>query len=217
MAPVDLVEAIETARLTAEELHRRHAGDVLLQEGVDARDPEADGAIRLAHVPAEPLRHDDDERQNRERQQRQAPVHPQQHDHDAEEREDVAEDRDDAGREHVVEHVDVRRDARHQAADRVAIVELDVDALQVTVDLHAHVEHDALPRHLQHPGLQVFERERAEKDAKKSQRDAIEAGQIGTRDVLIDGDFHQVGLRQLQDGVADDRRQRHRCVEPVRP
>ena len=38
---VDLVEALEAARFAAEQLHRRHAGDVLLQERVDARDPES--------------------------------------------------------------------------------------------------------------------------------------------------------------------------------
>ena len=53
---VDLVEAREVQRLAPEQLHRRHAGDVLLQERVDARDPAADDAVRLAHVAPEPLR-----------------------------------------------------------------------------------------------------------------------------------------------------------------
>ena len=139
------------------------------------------------------------------------------HDHDAEQREDVAEDRDDAGREQVVEHVDVGRHPRHQPADGIAIVELQVDALEVTVDLHAHVEHDALAGHLQHPRLQVLERERAEQDRQKAERDAIEAGQIAGRDVAVDGHFHEVRLRQLQDGGADDRRQRHDHLQPIRP
>ena len=91
----------------------------------------------LAHVSAEPLRHQHDQRQHGEGDQREPPVHRDQHDHDAEQREDVAEDRDDAGREHVVEDVDVRGHARHQPPDGIAIVELEVDALQVRVDLHA--------------------------------------------------------------------------------
>ena len=56
-APVDVVEAFEIDRLSPEQLHRRHAGDVLLQEGVDPRDPAADDPVRFAHVAAEPLRH----------------------------------------------------------------------------------------------------------------------------------------------------------------
>ena len=63
--------------------------------------------------------------------------------------EDVAEDRDDTRGEQVVQHVDVGRDPRHQAADRIAVVEADVEPLQVLVDLHPHVEHDALAGQLQ--------------------------------------------------------------------
>ena len=80
------------------------------------------------------------------------------------EREDVAEDGDDAGGEHVVDHVDVGRHARHQPADRIAVEELQIEALQVLVDLHAQVEHDALPGHLQRPRLDVFERERGDEN-----------------------------------------------------
>ena len=125
-----------------------------------------------------------------------------QHDHDADEREDVAEDRDDAGGEQVVQHVDVGRDPRHQPADRIAVVELQVEALQVPVDLHAQVEHDALPGHLQHPGLEVLERERAEQD-RRGRASAMRSrpGQVAGGDVLVDRELHQVGLRQLQDGV----------------
>ena len=54
VAAVDRLEALEVQRLAAEQLHRRHAGQVLLQEGVDARDPAADAAVRLADVTAEP-------------------------------------------------------------------------------------------------------------------------------------------------------------------
>ena len=54
-----------------------------------------------------------------------------QHDHDAGEREDVAEDRDHARGEEIVEDVDVGRDPRHQTADRIAIVELQVEPLQM--------------------------------------------------------------------------------------
>ena len=151
----------KVARLAAEQLHRGHAGDVLLQEGVDPRDP---GRARCGTTRARCARNhcvtSDDQRQHRERDQRQPPVHRDQHDHDADQREDVAEDRDDAGGEQLVQHVDVGRHARHQPADRIAVVELQVEPLQVPVDLHPHVEHDPLPGHLQRPGLDELERER---------------------------------------------------------
>ena len=82
------------------------------------------------------------------------------HDHDADEREHVAEDRDDARREQVVQHVHVGRDARHQPADRVAVVVAQIEPLQVAVDLHPQVEHDALPGHLHRPRLHVLGGER---------------------------------------------------------
>ena len=84
----------------------------------------AHGAVGLADVGAEPLRDQRDERQHDEARERQLPVHADHDDHDAGQREDVAEDGDDAGREQLVQHVHVARDPRHQPADGIAIVEL---------------------------------------------------------------------------------------------
>ena len=47
---VDRVEVAVAALLAAEQLHRRHAGDVLLEKRVDARDPGPHLAVRLADV-----------------------------------------------------------------------------------------------------------------------------------------------------------------------
>ena len=88
------------------------------------------------------------------------------HDHDADQREHVAEDRDHAGREEVVQHVHVGRDARHQPADRVAVVVAQVEALQVAVDRHPQVEHDPLPGQLHRPGLDVLGGERDHQDGR---------------------------------------------------
>ena len=120
-------------------------------------------AVRLAHVRAEPLRDEPDQRQHREGDERQPPVHPDHHRHDADQREDVAEDRHDAGREQLVQDVHVGRDARHQPADGIPVVEAQVEPLQVSVDLHPQVEHDPLAGHLHHPGLHVLEHERSGK------------------------------------------------------
>ena len=177
----------------------------------------AHGPVRLADVAAEPLRDEDDERQDGEGHEREPPVHRDEHDHDAGEREDVAEDRDDAGREQVVEHVDVGRHARHQPADGVAVVELQVEALQVPVDLHAHVVHDPLPGHLQRPGLDELEHERADQDREEGQRNPIDAAQIAVGDVAIDRQLHQVRLRELQHRGRDDRGERQRHLRLVRP
>ena len=57
VAAVDRVELLERARLLGKELHRRDAGDVLLQKRVEPRDQAAHLAVRLAHVLAEPRGH----------------------------------------------------------------------------------------------------------------------------------------------------------------
>ena len=87
--------AVEVALLSPIQLHGGHAGDALLQIGVDARNPGAHRPVRLAHIDAKPLRDQRDERQHRERHERQAPIHPDQHGHDADQREHVAEHRHD--------------------------------------------------------------------------------------------------------------------------
>ena len=208
MLAVDELEAAVIHVLAPKQLHRRHAVDVFVQERVDAGDPQADLPVGLAHVPPEPLRQDEDERQHREADQRKAPVHPQQRGHDADEHEQIAERRDHARREQIVDDVDVCRHSRHQPADRIAIVERQIEPLQMRVDLHAHVEHDALPDHLHHVGLGVLERERRNQHGQVDQRDVVEAGKIALGDVLVDGDLDQIRRRELRHRVADQREQR---------
>ena len=113
------------------------------------------------------MRRQRDERQHGERDERQPPVHQEHRRHDADEHEHVAEDRDDARREQIVERVDVGRDARHQPADRIAIVEAEVEPLQVAVHLHAQRVHDALADRLQDVRLAVLEGEAGDEQAGK--------------------------------------------------
>ena len=84
--------------------------------------------------------------------------------------EDVLEDGEHAGGEHLVERVDVGGEAGDEAADGVAVVEGGRHALQVAEDLAAHVEHDLLAGPLHEVGLQQFEQEGEE------QRAEIESG-----------------------------------------
>ena len=73
--------------------------------------------------------------------------------------EDVVEDGEDAGGEHLVEGVDVGGDAGDEAADGIAVEEGGGHALQVAEDLRAHVEHDLLAGPLHEVGLEEFEEE----------------------------------------------------------
>ena len=73
---------------------------------------------------------------------------------------DVAEQRDDAGGEQLVEHVDVAGHARHQPADRVAVEERDRQPLEMREQLRAAGRSMmSLPDALHDLGLEVAEPE----------------------------------------------------------
>jgi hypothetical protein len=91
-------------------------------------------------------------------------------------------------------------------ADRVAVVELQVELVQVREDLHAQVEHHPLTRHLHRPGLRVLECKRGKQGCQVHRGDGREAGQIASRDIAVDDDLREVRRRQLQGRVANDRR-----------
>ncbi len=216
MLPVDLVEPGEVLLLAPEQLHGRHPRDPLLEEGIDPRDPRAHVPIGVPDVAAEPLGDQRHERKHGERDEREAPVHHREDHHDPQEREDVAEDGDDAGREEVVEDVHVRRDACHHPPDRVPVVVAQVQPLQVRVHLHAHVEHDALPGQLQGPGLDVLRREGAGEGGEIEQGDDAESRDVAGRDVGVDDELRQVRRRELRRRVGHDGSHRHGDLPAVR-
>ena len=94
----------------------------------------------------------------------------------ADQHEDVFEDRDHAGGEHFVQRVHVGGDARDQAADRVAVEEADMHALQVAEDLAAQVEHHLLPGPLHQVGLGEFQHEAEDQQNEIDAADLADAG-----------------------------------------
>ena len=59
----------------------------------------------------------------------------------------------------------------------------------------AQVVHDPLPRHLQRPGLEVLGGKGGHEHGQVEHREAVEPRQLPLRDVAVDGDFDEVGLR----------------------
>ncbi len=167
-----------------------------------------------------------------ERDQRQAPVHLQHDEQNADEHEHVFKDRHHAGGEHFVERVHVGGDAGDQTADRVAVEEADVHALQVAKDLAAQVKHDLLPGPLHEVGLQEFQEESKNQQADVHAADlrdadqrlraqeavekAVAARRVG-RQVLVHGDLGEVGADHVGGGFQHDGRQRKRHLPFVRP
>ena len=82
---VDGGEVVEGAALAVEELHDRHAGDVLLGEGVDAGGGGALATVAVADMAAEDAGDEEDGRDDGEGEEGERPAHAQ-HDEDDEER-----------------------------------------------------------------------------------------------------------------------------------
>ena len=129
------------------------------------------------------------------------------------EHQNVAEHRDHAGREQLIERIDVGRHARHQPADRMPVVVPEFQLLQVLVHLRPKPVHDALAGGLQDECLAVFGKEPKQQQPQVGQHHPAQARQITLRDVAIDGLLGDPRLRQLderrqQNGAG---RQRHRA------
>ncbi len=216
---VDGGVVVEGPLFTVEELHDGHAGDVLLGEGVDVCGGGALAAVAVANIAAEDLGDVEDGRDDGEGEERERPAHPQHDENDEEENEDVFEDGEYAGGEHLVEGIDVRGDAGDELADRVVIEERGLHALQVAEDLAAQVEHDLLACPLHHVGLgeleDVGEQERAEVeeadlgDAGHGPGAEVprEPGEFCRRcagHVGVDGDLDEVRAHDVGGGLEED-------------
>ena len=193
---VVVVELAKGLRLAHEQLDHHHPRDRLLQVGVQPGDALADQPITVPRLEAEEV-----DRHQHERQQRQAdqgePQVDRQHDGgDAEQGDRIHQDGHGAGREHLVDHVDVGGHAGHQPSDGMAIEECRLEFLHVREDVDAQVG-EALLRH-QHGQivLQVEKDELADYGGAVEQSHGGDAAGMVARDVAVDGDLQDVRLRQ---------------------
>ncbi len=114
----------------------------------------------------------EDERQHRESDQGQPPVHAQHDDHDEDENENILKDGKDPGGKHLVQCVYIAGEPGDQPPYGIAIEKADMHALDVAEDLAAHVEHDFLPGPLHQVGLHKLEQ------VAKHQGGDIDAGNL---------------------------------------
>jgi len=91
MHVVDVRELVVSAVFPVEELQHGHAADVFLQMRVDARDGDADPAVRVTYFDAEDLRGIEDQRKHRKSDESQLPVHHRHDGDDSGQHEDVLE------------------------------------------------------------------------------------------------------------------------------
>ena len=87
----------------------------------------------------------------------------------------------------------------------------------MTIDGHPHVEHDPLARQLHRPRLHVFRRERKDENADVEERQPVQPVRLAGGDMPIDGDLHEVRLKERGDGAEEQRDERDANLPPVRP
>ena len=216
MIAIDSVELAPAALLAIEELQHYDSGDVLLQVSVNFGDGHADAPVALLHGAAEDQGSYDHDRHGRHQNTGEQRAHAVHDDDDESEHHQIAEDRHQAGREEVVEHVDVGGHAGYQAAHGIAVVEGEVEPLQMFHELLAQVEHGELAGLLHQVGLGELGDKRCHQDGDVEQGDARESGPgVGGQpgidrrveraglgaNVLVDRQAGEQRVHYLEDGL----------------
>jgi hypothetical protein len=158
-----------------------------------------------------------DQRQHRERDAEQLGIQAGHRDHDADQREQVAEQRANTGRHQLVQHVDVTGEARHDAADRMAVEVRHRQRLQLAEQRGAQIQHDALTDALHDLVLQIAQPESDRQQRQVLHRDPVEETQIVAPDAVIDRLLGQPWIHQRDERVADHHDARERHLQPVGP
>ena len=134
---VDNVELSCARRLVVEKLHDGDSAEVLLQKGVDLRHRDTNFPKTFPHALAKPNRDADDQRNNRAAGQRQLRAEMNHRGQNENQRQQVAEHRDNPRREHLVERIDVGGCAGDQPPHRVAVVKRDAHPVKMRKNLLA--------------------------------------------------------------------------------
>ena len=182
--------------LAVEELHHCHAADAFGQEGVEVGQARPDLTEGFAHLEAEG--EDDIEKhwQHDEGDQGKLQVHPEHDPDDADQNEDVADDGDYAGGEHLSQNLHIAGYPRHQAAGGGPVHKRRGKALDVGEKFHAEIEHDPLPQILEEIDFQVGQEPSAMMRA-KYQKTAAGPCHFAGGDMAVDGNLDEPGLGEL--------------------
>ena len=197
--------------LAREELHDGHPLQRLLQEGVERGQPPPRLPVRVAGAQAEVRGDPRQHRHDGEGHQGQPPVHPQHHGHDADERDHVGGDGEQAAGERFADGLDVVEHAGHQAADRIAVVEARLQTQQVLEERRAQIVGHALAHERHQVGLEAAQRIEDAERARIRRRRERQPDPVAREDVIVDGDLQEIGLGQLRQ--RDRGKERQRGVE----
>ncbi len=117
---------------------------MFLNVGIDARDGDADPAITLRHTAAKNYRYQDYQRHGGQHDGGEQRAEAEHDRHNESQHQHVAQDGDQPRSEQVVEHIHVGGYPSDQAAYRIAVVESQIEPLQMFHELLAQIEHGEL-------------------------------------------------------------------------
>ena len=202
---VELVEALEVARLLRERAHDADAGQRLLQVGGDRGDLLARGAVGVGRHDPEGERAEREHREDEEGQQRQLDVEHEQDHRRADQRQRRAEQRHDAVGDELVERLHVVGQPRDQHARLAARVEADRQRLQVREELDPQVLQHALADPADEVRLHVGRAPVDERADEERDDDPGQRRQVAGHDALVDRQLGQRRRGERRGGAGQQR------------
>ena len=207
---VDPVEPLGILRLAIQTLHDSDAVEVFVQSRVDGCDRDARLEERHPCALAPPGHRDDQDGQHGEGNKGQLPINEQQHGHDDHQAEYVANHGQHAGRQHLLQHLDVGSDPRHDRADLAPVIEAMLQPHQMIENLLTHASQDRMPDIGHQPLTQELRAPRDQHDHAEGECDPVELREdpVFERSLerLVDDQDLDVE-RDREDRVGDNRRQ----------
>ena len=205
MIRVERAELVTRPALAIEDLDGSDPAQPLVEERVEPRQTGADLAEAPAHAAAQRQRGDDDEGQHGKGHAHELGIEAHHRHEDPEQEEYVAHERHEPRGEQLVQDVDVVRDARHDAADRVTVEVRHRQPLQMAEERHAQVQHDVLPDLLHDLRAEIAERQAHEQSDQVEHRHPIEMREVTVTDPIVDRFLGEIGAGELDERFA----QRH--------
>jgi len=103
----------------------------------------------------------------------------------------------------LIDGVDIIGQAAHQFPSRIAIKKAQRKGLQVLEEITAHLFERALGNAGHHPVGKALENSIEDERREHHQGNSGKAGQVTRDDIVINGNAHQVGTHQAQNGIQD--------------
>ena len=215
IAAVDAVERALLDRFARERLDDAHPRDVLRQRRGHEPEPLADVAVGAVRAAPEPRRDKRHRRQHGERRQREPPVEQEEDDGGAEEQERVLDEARDAVGDELVERLDVVRDPADDGAGAIALVEAHREPLEVAEELVPEVGEHSLARPAGQVRVRGGKEERGHRRGQEEDDDPGEPVEVRVVDPLVDRELREVGRRERDHGVGEQRRECERRAAAV--